>query len=343
MERIAKENVRMPLDDKVAPGVTHERVGRFQHSNTLRSMGNDASEHVVETDEKGRAKKIVYMDHTEADKMRNLFMHSCRAYSANKERPNPIWMDFPGQRCQKPIRSAAEMRTLLDHYSHSDEVMVVRYHQAGCTACNALDKVSEMACREMRVHTPGMHFYEVQRESDPALTEGLLRFPQVKAFNGGAWQDIDFKPPAEYRESVYRSIEGEVRDAQTRGNPITAIQAEEMFFSVAGPAMHQVLEDSLYRFYNNTQVRVHNYWKQIAARRAWFFKKYVEPRITDADRDRVQGASLFGEAAGEQLKQMLEKEKVAATKEGVSADAPQLQPHKPADLTPADVILRANP
>ena len=43
-----------------------------------------------------------------------------------------------------------EMEKLLKWHGQSDDVMVVRYHQEGCTACNALDKVFEYHCHEAK-------------------------------------------------------------------------------------------------------------------------------------------------------------------------------------------------
>jgi hypothetical protein len=120
-------------------------------------------------------------------------------------------------------------------------------------------------------------FFDVQKEALPQLTTGMLRFPQIKAFSAGQWADIDFKPPQDFREQVYNQVEKEVHMAAKRGQPVTALQAEEMYYSVAGPAVTLILEESLTSFYNRSQVRLHNYWKQVSTRRSWYFKKYIEP------------------------------------------------------------------
>jgi hypothetical protein len=235
------------------------------------------------------------MSSTKADKMRTLFMNSSQIYTIRKQEPvNPIWTNIE-PRCTREVKSTAEMKDLLTYYGNTDDVMLVRYGQKGCTACGALDKVFEVMCSEARQRTPGLHFYDVQREAHPELTTGLVRYPQVKAFNGGQWADLDFKPPSTYRESIYAGVEKQVKAAEEEGAPMTAMQAEEMYFSVSGPAIHMVLEDSALKFYNQVQVRVHNYFKQVGTRRAWFFNKYIDAEGTPGTAGQFKGMSVLGE------------------------------------------------
>ena len=213
--------------------------------------------------------------HAQADRLRGLFATGAHMRQSREE-VNPIWHNFP-TRCVQPITTVEEMQQLLKHHSQSDKVMVVRYWQDGCTACNALDKVFEWVCHEQSKKVTNLSFYDVQKEAVPKLSEGMVRFPQVKAFSAGLWADMDFKPPQDFREMIYGRVEKEVHAAAKRGQPISAIAAEEMYFSVAGPAVAQVLEESIMSFYNQAQVRLHNYWKQVSVRRSWYFKKYIEP------------------------------------------------------------------
>ena len=213
--------------------------------------------------------------HTSADRLRNLFASNVHLRKA-KEEVNPMWHTFP-ERCVQPIQSRAEMEKLLKWHGQSDDVMVVRYWQDGCTACSALDKVFEWQCHESKKFVNKLRFFDVKKEDTPELTKGMVRFPQVKAFSAGQWADIDYKPPQDFREMIYGRVEKEVHRAAKMGTPISAIQAEEMYFSVAGPAVAQVLEESVMTFYNQAQVRLHNYWKQTSTRRSWYFKKYVDP------------------------------------------------------------------
>lgn len=233
-----------------------------------------------------------------SDRMRTLFMASTQMNTYRRTTmANPVWMNFPS-RCSQTIQSEDEMRALLKYYAHTDEVMLVRYSQQGCTACNALDKVYEWLCHDTKRHLPKLRFYDVQMEKTPTLVKGLVRFPQLKGFSSGQWTDIDFKPPEDYREMQYTAVQDEVRAAADRGQPLSAVQAEEMYFSATGPAMAQVVEANVLTFYNHVQVRLHNYWKQVAERRSWYFKKYVAS-TDDAMKRAVQSEqySLFGEQA----------------------------------------------
>jgi hypothetical protein len=241
---------------------------------------------------------------TEAHKQRTLYFNGLSerarlqsgAYAPDMKAPNPIWANFP-TRCVQPITTAEEMKRKMQYFSHSDEVMVVRYHQNGCTACNAVDKTFEFICHESKKYLLKLHFYDINKdEAALELTKGLVRFPQVKGFSGGQWADIDFKPPNEYRETLYRKVELKVREANDQGQPITALQAEEMYFSLAGPSMYLILQESIQKFYNKSQVRLRNYWKQVSVRRTWFFKKFVEPNIDEHLREKFAGRSVFGEA-----------------------------------------------
>ncbi|EPY37359.1 hypothetical protein AGDE_06575 [Angomonas deanei] len=187
------------------------------------------------------------------------------------------------------------MKEKMNYFSHSDEVMVVRYHQNNCTACNAVDKVFEVLCHQAENRTPSLKFYEINRNEVPDLTKGLVRFPQIKGYSGGQWTDIDFKPPAEYREQLYSDIEKEVKKRKNMGEPVTALQTEEMYFSAAGPAMLEIMEENLITFYAKSRVRLHNYWKQISVRRTWFYRKFIEPQVDEEVGDEWRVKSIFGE------------------------------------------------
>ncbi|KAH9599460.1 hypothetical protein LSM04_002374 [Trypanosoma melophagium] len=243
-----------------------------------------------------REKLELYQSHSH--KMKALMMNSAgirSGLSTNDDRTlNPIWTTFP-TRCVRPISSVAEMREKLQYFAHSDDVMVVRYHQNNCTACNAVDKSFELLCHQSAERLPNLHFYDVNRDEVPELAKGLVRFPQVKGYSGGHWTDLEFKPPAAYREEVYAGVEREVGRRKNAGRPVTALEAEEMYFSAAGPAMLQVLEESVIRFYTKSQVRLHNYWKQVSVRRAWFFRRFIEPEVDEQIRDAWQMKSIFGE------------------------------------------------
>lgn len=238
--------------------------------------------------------------HNQADKMRSLFATGSHLREGREE-ANPMWHNFPN-RCVQPIKSVEEMQRLLKFHGQSDNVMVVRYWQEGCTACNALDKIFEFVCHDQKAKLTKLTFFDVQKEALPELTTGMLRFPQVKGFSAGQWADMDFKPPQDFREEVYSQVEKEVHRAAKRGQPVTALQAEEMYYSVAGPAVTMMLEESIISFYNKSQIRLHNYWKQISVRRSWYFKKYVDPMgpsIDEQAKERgydVGDFSAFGEA-----------------------------------------------
>lgn len=243
--------------------------------------------------------------HSMADKMRGLFSYGAHMRESREE-VNPMWHKFD-DRCVQPINSVEEMKALLKYHGQSDAVMFVRYWQEGCTACNALDKVFEWACQEQRRRFTKAKFFDIKKEAVPELCEGMVRYPQVKGFSAGQWGDIDFKPPQDFRETIYARVEKEVHAAAKRGQPVSALQAEEMYFSVAGPAVAQVLEEDIMSFYNKAQVRLHNYWKQVSVRRSWYFKNYVDPvGETQADLAKKLNTdpadwSAFGEATAPTL------------------------------------------
>ena len=237
------------------------------------------------------------MGYSEASKMRELMMAS--AYntmlrSQEKPMPNPIWMDF-ADRCQQVVESEEHMRNLLKYHTDSADVMVVRYWQENCTACNALDKVTEFLCREAKRNYPNLRFYQVQKETQPTLVTGMVRFPQMKAFSGGQWADIDHKPPEYHRQETYKRVAQEVQRMSDLGTPIDALQAEEMYFSASGPAIATVVNESVTDFYLKAQARMHNYWKQVSVRRTWFFRKYIEPQAPKGSAEASQYFSVFGE------------------------------------------------
>ncbi|CAC9494805.1 conserved hypothetical protein [Leishmania infantum JPCM5] len=246
---------------------------------------------------KNRRKKLELYQ-SESHKMKSLMMNSAGVRSdlvtGNGMALNPIWATFP-TRCVKPITSVEEMREKLDYFSKTDDVMVVRYHQNNCTACNAVDKVFEMLCHQAATRTPGLKFYDVNRNDVPDLTKGLVRFPQIKGYSGGQWADIDFKPPTAFREELYAAVEKEVKRLKNEGKPVTALQAEEMYFSGAGPAMLEVTEEQLMKFYCKAQVRLHNYWRQVSMRRTWFYRKFIEPEVEERVMDEWRARSVFGE------------------------------------------------
>ncbi|KAG5500260.1 hypothetical protein JIQ42_04595 [Leishmania sp. Namibia] len=235
---------------------------------------------------------------SESHKMKSLMMNSAGVRSdlvtGNGRALNPIWMSFP-EKCVRSITSVAEMKEKLNYFSKADDVMVVRYHQNNCTACNAVGKVFEMLCHQAATRTPGLKFYDVNRSDVPELAKGLVRFPQIKGYSGGQWIDIDFKPPTAFREELYAAIEEEVKRLKNQGKPVTALQAEEMYFSGAGPAMLEITEDQLMKFYCKAQVRLHNYWKQVSMRRSWFYRKFIEPEVDERVMDEWRGRSVFGE------------------------------------------------
>jgi len=243
-------------------------------------------------------KKELKLYQSDSHKMKSLMMNGAamrNGITNPHERPvNPIWTNYP-TRCVRPIRTADEMRKKLEYFTHSDDVLVVRYHQNNCTACNALDKTFEFLCHEAEKSYPNLRFYDINKDDAPELTKGLVRFPQVKGYSGGQWVDLEFKPPAAFREQLYQQVEREVRKSTNEGKPITALQAEEMYFSAAGPSMLMLLDESITNFYKQSQVRAHNYWKQVSVRRTWFFKKFIEPRVDEAVREEWSQRSVFGE------------------------------------------------
>lgn len=243
-----------------------------------------------------RQKLEMYQSQSHA--MKTLFTNSAGIRTDlttdNERALNPLWVNFP-TKCVKPISTVEEMREKLEYFSKSDEVMVVRYHQNNCTACNAVDKVFEVLCHQSATRLPNLHFYEINRNEAPELAKGLVRFPQIKGFSGGAWTDIDFKPPTAFREELYREVEKEVRRQKNKGTPVTALQTEEMYYSGAGPAMLEITEDNIVKFYSKAQVRLHNYWKQVSVRRTWFYRKFVEPQVDEKIKEEWQTKSVFGE------------------------------------------------
>ncbi|KEG09384.1 hypothetical protein DQ04_05311030 [Trypanosoma grayi] len=251
---------------------------------------------VLEGIHRRREKLELYQSHSH--KMKSLMMNSAGIRSGmstkNERALNPIWTNFP-TRCVKPIRSVEEMREKLQYFSRSNDVMVVRYHQNNCTACNAVDKSFEFLCHQSAERMPNLRFYDVNKDETPELARNLVRFPQVKGYSGGHWTDLEFKPPAAFREELYSAVEHEVEKRKNAGRPVTALEAEEMYFSAAGPSMLEVLEESVVNFYAKSQVRLHNYWKQVSVRRAWFFRKFIEPKVDEQVRDEWRLKSLFGE------------------------------------------------
>nr|CCD11904.1 unnamed protein product [Trypanosoma congolense IL3000] len=260
------------------------------------SAGVSGGRREVLSDIKRRREKLELYQ-SSSHKMKSLMMNSAGVHSGlgNNELPsNPIWMKFP-TKCVKSVGSVDEMREKLKYFSHSDDVMVVRYHQENCTACNALDKAFEFLCHQSADRLPNLKFYEISKSSTPELTKNLVRYPQVKGYSGGHWTDLEFKPPTEFREELYAGVEREVVRRKREGRPVTALEAEEMYFSAAGPAMTQVLEESITKFYCKAQARLHNYWKQVSVRRAWFFRRFIEPKIDEQIREEWRLKSIFGE------------------------------------------------
>eukprot|EP00760_Papus_ankaliazontas_P002764 PhM_4_TR11256/c0_g1_i1/m.69962 len=231
----------------------------------------------------------------DADELRRLWSASTAATRADPAMPNPLWLDFP-TKCIRTVPSENVMRKLIDHYNNSPDVMVVRYTQENCTPCNAIEKVFEYLCHDMQKKYPRLHFYDVSKEKVPEATKGMVRFPQVKAFHHGQWTDVDFKPPQEFRDNAFQQVEYQVHKQRKQGVPVSAVQAEEMYFSISAPAITQIMENSIADFYAKTQARCHNYWKQIAQRRAWFFNKYVAPAGSKPSSPvSNDGVSIFGE------------------------------------------------
>jgi hypothetical protein len=281
-----------PTEDK-HPGASPELIEVDKRSMTIETF--KASVDPVRRTQKPAGPLRSYQ--SESHKMKQMALNGATVHMpqmSDKPTANPIWTNFP-TKCVRPIRSVEEMRQKLQYYAHSDEVMLVRYHQSNCTACNAVDKTYEFLCHGHRKSLPNLHYYDVKREDLPELTKGLVRYPQVKGFSGGQWVDLEFKPRQAYRDSLYSKIEKEVESLEELGSPVTAVQAEEMYFSAAGPAMKLELEASIMDFYLKSKRRMHNYWKQVSVRRSWFFTKFVQPRIPEDVAEEWSGASVFGE------------------------------------------------
>eukprot|EP00759_Apiculatamorpha_spiralis_P000697 PhF_6_TR10275/c0_g1_i1/m.15925 len=240
-------------------------------------------------------------DAEKADALRSLFRNSCGVWRGQKsdDTPNPILLSFP-TKCVRTVPSEYVMRKLLDHYTNSNDVMIVRYTQEKCTACNAIGKIQEYLCHELSGKYSRLHFYEVQKEKLPEATKHMVRFPQLKGFNHGQWVDIDYKPPQEFRDSIFQQVEHHVHMQRKSGRAVTALEAEEMYFSASAPAISLIMEDSITSFYTKTQVRLHNYWKQVSQRRSWFYKKYILSEVDEASKGAFnQDISLFGETVGQ--------------------------------------------
>ena len=253
----------------------------------------------INTDRFEKPKQI----HKESDLMQQHFISQAklaRSMAHGDITPfNPIWINVH-PRCQMRVESKEHMQRLLQYYAHSDKVMVVRYHQEGCTACNAIDKHLEYICDKAPDNYTGLHFYDIKKEDHPELVEGLTKFPQVKAFSGGIWADMEFKPPRAFREGVYEEIQMQVRQANEQGAPLSSIEAEEMYFSATGVATYNILHDSIKTFYNKQQIRLHNYWKQVSQRRTWFYRRYIEPAPMPANAPPgYQTASAVGGGGGD--------------------------------------------
>ena len=227
-------------------------------------------------------------DRKQADSLRQLWRTSTMIDEETVNPINPLWLQFP-TKCTRTVPSEHVMRRLLDHYNTSNDVMVVKYYQERCTACNAIGKIFEFLCHDMAKKYPRLHFYEVQREKVPEATANMVKFPQVKVFSHGQWADVDYKPPQDFRDSVYAQVERHVHQERKAGKPVTAIQAEEMYFSASAPAITTIMEESLTSFYARTQTSMHDYWKQVSLRRSWFFKNYLV--------DKEQGSSNAVEEA----------------------------------------------
>lgn len=241
-------------------------------------------------------KKKFGIHHGDSFRLKQLFLNgmAISGTSDEKSQPtNPIWMDLA--KCSQPIKTPDEMRKLVDFYAHTDRVMLVRYYQDNCVACNAVEKTYEYLCHESNRHLPELDFYEVHKEGAPDLVKGMVRFPQVKGYSGGQWSDLDFKPHQEFRDSLYKRIGKELDELRAVGEPVTALQAEEMYFSAAGPAMYLVMNDSIRGYYSKQRNRMHNYWKQVSVRRSWFYKKFVEPRVPSEQADAFRAVSIMGE------------------------------------------------
>eukprot|EP00758_Cryptobia_borreli_P003455 Tbor_TRINITY_DN3756_c0_g1::TRINITY_DN3756_c0_g1_i1::g.2338::m.2338 len=292
------------MDSNQKSSEVNKLTGNLEDVETAEKRSSEALSHQKKRKEMWQERKDKNeMYQTQAYKLRKLHLSSAsqRAGSGqgidnvSKHTINPIWIDFPAK-CTQKITSADELKNKLNYHTNSDEILAVRYTQNNCTACAALEKVYEYLCFEGKKHYPKLTFYEINKDENPELTKGMVRFPQIKAFAAGQWADIDYKPPQAFREKLYNQVQSEVKHRGDRnGEVITALQAEEMYFSAAGPSMLLVTEDSLTKFYTSAQVRLHNYWKQVSVRRSWFFKKYIEPNVDQEISDRFRLKSVLGE------------------------------------------------
>lgn len=232
----------------------------------------------------------------ESHRMRQLALNGAVVHMPQppKVMVNPIWQTFP-TKCVETIRSVEEMKQKLQYFNNSSDVMVVRYTQHNCTACNAAGKTFEYICHDQKKHLTNLHFFDIVKEETPELVKGLVRFPQIKGFSAGHWVDLDFKPRESFREELYQNVEREVRELEEQGTPVTALEAEEMYFSACGPAMRTVMEESIIGFYMKSKARLHNYWKQVSTRRSWFYTKFIQPQVPEQLTDEWRTASVFGE------------------------------------------------
>ena len=220
--------------------------------------------------------RLAYND---SGKMRVLLLKSMANTNVKgqfREYPNPLWMKFP-HRCQKDVTSEDHMRQLLKYHTTSADALIIKYGKENCIACNAMDKIMEFICHDAAKNYPNTNFYNIQSDKLPTLTEGMVKFPQVKSFGGGIWSDLNFRPSQNFREKMYEEISEEVTRLNRDGQAITAVQAEEMYFSAVAPIMTDVLKESFTKFYIRNRIRMHNYWKQVSVRRSWFYKKYIKP------------------------------------------------------------------
>ena len=81
----------------------------------------------------------------------------------------------------------------------------------------------------------------------------------------------------------------------SEGSVVSALQAQEMYFSAAGPSMAIICMENISLFYGTSQARLHNYFKQVSLRRSWFFKKFMLPHIDQDRMDSYQTVSVLGE------------------------------------------------
>ena len=227
-------------------------------------------------------------EYQKANEMRDLYIASPRFcdpndltnsdYSRHAMKVNPLLVDFP-TKCVQKVKSDAEARELITKYSKGSEITIVQYSQGNCMSCNAVAKISDFLCHSMTRSYPKLRFLEVNREDAPEITRDMVRFPQVKGYSQGQSTPIDFKPPSEFRDETYARIKKEIEKRKLSGKAISALQAEEMYYSMSAPAMAIILEESICTFYTKTQAVLHNYWGQISKRRSWFYKKFIAPTV----------------------------------------------------------------